>query len=69
MLIPSDVHLILLYPFHYKRIISNGQEIYVEDFMRCGQSYDKHFWVAASEVDYWTQKLAGQSHPTKDNQT
>ena len=57
--IPSDVHLVLLYPQHYKRIVdrNDGQEIYVEDPMRCGQSYDKHFWVLATEVDQWKEKL------------
>ena len=57
--IPSEVHLVLLYPQHYKRIVdkNDGQEIYVEDFMRCGRSYDKHFWVPASEVDWWRNLL------------
>lgn len=63
--IPSEIHLVLLYPQHYKRIMSNGKEIYVEYFIRCGRAYDKHFWVPASEVDWWRNLLDEASAETK----
>lgn len=49
---PSDIHLILLYPGSYERVVSNGQEIYQER-NRHDRGHDKHFWVDAAEVDAW----------------
>lgn len=48
---PSHIHLILLQPLAYKRIMSNGQEIYIENPKNT--NFDKHFWVYANEVDHW----------------